>query len=156
MHNAGKCYDRNIFNQHIKNLIDTIKSIKGEQKEHSSSFSSLPGTRIQIPVCKCNAKQGGRYGTQTPQMKLAATMRISPPNTRSARRCQIAAPRMEEVGTSNGKEASLGCRCTLGCANQRSCKVSLKRRAAFQQGGMIASGLQRLRKSASSFLGPAM
>ena len=53
MHNAGKCYDRNIFNQHIKKtLTDTIKSMKGEHKEHSSSFSSLPGMHIQIPVCK--------------------------------------------------------------------------------------------------------
>ena len=60
-------------------------------------------------------------------MKLAATMRLNPPNTRSARRCQIAAPRMEELGISNGKEASSGCRCTLGRANhQRSCRVSLK------------------------------
>ena len=53
MHNAGKCYDRNIFNQHIKKkLTDTIKSMKGEHKEHSSPFSSLPGMHIQIPVCK--------------------------------------------------------------------------------------------------------
>ena len=97
MHNAGKCCDRNIFNQHIKNeLTDTIKSMKGEHKEHSSPFFVTAGNAYPNRCLQSNARQGGRYGMQTPRNGTGSD---DAPTTPKQKKCTA----LSECGAQNGR-----------------------------------------------------
>ena len=97
MHNAGKCCDRSIFNQHIKNeLTDTIKSMKGEHKEHSSPFSSLPGMHIQIPVCKVMQDREEDMACKPPRNGTGSD---DAPTTPKQKKCTA----LSECGAQNGR-----------------------------------------------------